>query len=156
LGEQPDAVADARHSIRGTVSDPVAKLLLSNSHLTLPQLETLLADSVSHEKAMKRGYRRLFRPSTKRISRGSYNRSLIQAQNNVIRSIYTILLLGYVGLFDTSALQPFIELSDTLQGYIQENQPSSPDDIDAIQELKRRLSEVISALANRQSFKDIL
>jgi len=129
---------------------------LGSSHLTEPQLETLLADSVSHEKVMKKGYRHLFRPSTKRISRGSYNRSLIQAQNNVIRSIYTILLLGYVGLFDTSALQPFIELSDTLQGYIQENQPSSPGEIDAIQELKRRLSEVIAALANRQSFKDIL
>lgn len=156
LGEQPDAFADARHSIRGTVSDPVTKLLLESSHLTLPQLETLLADSVSHEKTMKKAHRHLFRPSTKRISRGSYNRSLIQAQNNVIRSIYTILLLGYAGLFDTPALQPFIELSDTLQGYIQEKQPSSPGDLEAIQELKRKLSEAISALANRQSFKDML
>jgi len=156
LGEQPNVFADMRHSIRGTVNDPVTKLLLDNSHLTLPQLETLLADSVSHEKAIKKDQRRLFRPSARRISRGSYNRSLIQAQNNVIRSIYTILLLGYVGLFDTSALQPFIELSDTLQGYIQENQPSSPASLEAIQDLKRRLSEVISALANRQSFKDLL
>jgi len=156
LGEQPNVFADTRHSIRGTVIDPVTKLLLDNSHLTLPQLETLLADSVSHEKAIKKDQRRLFRPSAKRISRGSYNRSLIQAQNNVIRSIYTILLLGYVGLFDTSALQPFIELSDTLQGYIHENQLSSPASLEAIQDLKRRLSEVISALANRQSFKDLL
>jgi hypothetical protein len=156
LAEQPNAFADARRSIRATVSDPVTKLLLDSSHLTLPQLETLLADSVSHEKAVKKDQRRLFRPSAKKISRGSYNRSLIQAQNNVIRSIYTILLLGYVGLFDTSALQPFVELSDTLQGYIQENQPSSPDDHEAVQDLKRRLSEVISALANRQSFKDVL
>jgi hypothetical protein len=156
LGEQPDTLSDARHSIHDTVSDPVTKLLLDSSHLTLPQLETLLADSVSHEKTVKKGYRRLFRPSTKRISRGSYNRSLIQAQNNIIRSIYTILLLGYVGLFDTSALQPFIELSDTLQGYIQEKQPSSSGDLEAIQDLKRRLSEAISALAYRQSFKDIL
>ena len=156
LGEQPDAFADARHSIRGTVNDPVTKLLLASSHLTMSQLETLLADSVSHEKAIKKDQRRLFRPSEKRISRGSYNRSLIQAQNNIIRSIYTILLLGYVGLFDTSALQPFIELSDTLQGYIQENQSSSPGDLEAIRDLKRRLSETISALAYRQSFKDIL
>ena len=156
LGEQPKAFADARDSIRGTVSDPVTKLLLDGSHLTLPQLETLLADSVSNERAIKKDQRRLFRPSEKWISRGSYNRSLIQAQNNVIRSIYTILLLGYVGLFDTSALQPFIELSDTLQSYIEENQPSSPGGLEAIQDLKRRLSEAISALANRQSFKDVL
>lgn len=64
--------------------------------------------------------------------------------------------MGYVGLFDTSALQPFIELSDTLQGYIQENQQPSLGNAEAIQGLKRRLSEVISALANRQSFKDLL
>jgi len=156
LGEQPDPLSDARHSIQDTVSDPITRLLLGSSHLTLPQLETLLADSVSHEKAIKKDQRRLFRLSEKRISRGSYNRSLIQAQNNVIRSIYTVLLLGYVGLFDTSALQPFIELSDTLQGYIQENRPPSPGDLEAIQDLKRRLSEAISALAYRQSFKDIL
>ena len=156
LSEQPNVFAFTRRSIRGTVSDPVTKLLLDNSQLTLPQLETLLADSVSHEKAVKKDQRRFFRPSAKKISRGSYNRSLIQAQNNVIRSIYTILLLGYVGLFDTSALQPFIELSDTLQGYIQENKPSSPANLEAIHDLKRRLSEAISALANRQSFKDLL
>jgi len=156
LQEQPNNFADARHSIRGTVSDPITNLLLDSSHLTLPQLETLLADSLSNDKAIKKEQRRLFRPTEKKISRGSYNRSLIQAQNNVIRSIYTILLMGYVGLFDTSALQPFIELSDTLQGYIQENQQPSLDDVEAIQRLKRRLSEVISALANRQSFKDLL
>jgi hypothetical protein len=156
LREQANAFADARHSIRGTISDPITNLLLGTSHLTLPQLETLLADSISNERTIKKDQRRLFRPSEKRISRGSYNRSLIQAQNNVIRSIYTILLLGYVGLFDTSALQPFIELSDTLQGYLQENQHPSLGDLEAIQDLKRRLSEAISALANRQSFKDLL
>jgi len=156
LREQTNAFAAARHSIRGTISDPITNLLLGSSHLTLPQLETLLADSISNERTIRKDQRRLFRPSEKRISRGSYNRSLIQAQNNVIRSIYTILLLGYVGLFDTSALQPFIELSDTLQGYLQENQHPSFGDLEAIQDLKRRLSEAISALANRQSFKDLL
>ena len=156
MREQANPFADARHSIQGTINDPITNLLLDSSHLTLPQLETLLADSISNEKTIKKDQRRLFRPSEKRISRGSYNRSLIQAQNNVIRSIYTILLLGYVGLFDTSALQPFIELSDTLQGYIQENQHPSLGDVEVIQDLKRRLSEAISTLANRQSFKDLL
>jgi hypothetical protein len=156
MGEQPDTFADARHSIRNTINDPVTKLLLSNSHLTLSQLETLLADSVSYEKAVKKEQHRLFRPSGMRISRGSYNRTLIQAQNNIIRSIYTILLLGYVGLFDTSALQPFVELSDNLQGYIEEVYSSSPTGLEVVSELKQRLSEMISALAKRQSFKDAL
>jgi hypothetical protein len=156
MSEQPEVLAKARSTIRTTISDPLTKLLLGNSHLTVPQLETLLADSVSYERTAKKEDRRLFRPSRRQVSRGSYNRSLIQAQNNVIRSIYTILLLGYVGLFDTSALQPFLELSDNLHAYIQETQPSSPKHPETINELKRRLSDTASTLAKRHSFKDIL
>jgi hypothetical protein len=155
MTEEPDVFGEARSSIRTTTRDPVTKLLLGSSHLTVAQLETLLADSVSYEKAVNKGRRRLFRPSGRRISRGSYNRTLFQAQNNVIRSIYTILLLGYVGLFDTSALQPFIELSDNLQGYIQETSIASSKGSPGIEELKKKLEETISALAKRASFKDV-
>jgi hypothetical protein len=156
MPEQPEAYAEARESIHETVTDPVSKLLLRGSHLTLPQLESLLADSISNEKTIKKGQRRLFRPSGGSISRGSYNRTLIQAQNNVIRSIYTILLLGYIGLFDTPALQPFVELSDGLQGYMEELKASPQRDTAAIDQLKARLWEVISGLAGRESFKDSL
>lgn len=149
-------VSEARSSIRDTLTDPVTRLLLRSSQLTLPQLETLLADSLSSERGALKAKRRLFRPSAKRVSRGAYNRTLIQGQNNVVRSIYTILLLGYVGLFDTPSLQPFIELSDTIQGYIQEAKRSSQTDREAIEQLNQRLLEGISALAKRQSFKDTL
>jgi len=154
MSEEPDVFKEACSSIRTTTKDPVTKLLLGSSHLTVAQLETLLADSVSYEKAVSKGRRRFFRPSGRRISRGSYNRTLFQAQNNVIRSIYTILLLGYVGLFDTSALQPFIELSDNLQSYIQETSIISPERPAGIEELKEKLEETISSLAKRASFKD--
>jgi hypothetical protein len=74
----------------------------------------------------------------------------------VIRSIYTILLLGYVGLFDTPSLQPFTELSDTIQGYIQQARQIGQTDHEAIEQLNQRLRDSISALAKRQSFKDTL
>lgn len=147
-------VSDARETVRGQVRDPVTRLLLSNSQLTPTQLETLLADSLSSD--AKKGRRPLFRPSKTGISRGAYNRTLFQAQTNVIRSIYTVLLLGYVGLFDTAALQPFLELSDTIQSYARESQTNPPIDRTAIEELNKTLMEGISALAKRQSFKDIL
>lgn len=147
-------VSDARESIRNQIRDPVTKLLLANSQLSSAQLETLLADSLSTD--TKKGRRSLFRPSKTRISRGSYNRTLLQAQNNVIRSIYTVLLLGYVGLFDSAALQPFIELSDTIQSYVHESRTDFPADRTALEQLNQRLLESISALAKRQSFKDIL
>jgi hypothetical protein len=156
MSEHPDVYAETRLSIRNTIDDPVTKLLLISSHLTTPQLETLLADSVSCEKTAKKDHRRLFRPSKNHVSRGAYNRTLIQAQNNVIHAIYTILLLGYVGLFDSSSLQPFLELSDNLQSYMTETKETSREDRDVIKELKERLTETISALAKRQSFKDIL
>jgi hypothetical protein len=149
-------VSEACASIRDTLSDPVTKLLLRSSQLTLPQLETILADSLSSEKGASKAHRRLFRPSGRRVSRGAYNRTLIQAQNNVIRSIYTILLLGYVGLFDTPSLQPFTELSDTIQGYIQQARQIDQTDHETIEQLNQKLRDSISALAKRQSFKDTL
>jgi hypothetical protein len=151
-----ESYRESRESIQETVNDPMSRLLLDSSHLTLTQLETLLADSISNEKTSKKGQRRLFRPSGRSISRGSYNRTLIQAQNNVIRSIYTILLLGYVGLFDTPALQPFLELSDNLQGYLEELNAIPNNKLSPVNQLKAKIWETVSALARRQSFKDTL
>jgi hypothetical protein len=77
----------------------------------------------------------------------------MQAQNNIIHSIYTVLLLGYVGLFDTSALQPFVELSDAIHGFVQEARQVTGDENVALPELNARLMETITALAKRHSFK---
>jgi len=156
LTEQPEAYAEARESIQKIVSERVTRLLLNHRHLSLVQLETLLADSISSEKTSKKSQRRLFRPTGKTASRGAYNRTLIQAQNNVIRSIYTILLMGYIGLFDTSGLQPFLELSDNLQTYIGEIRTAQPYDALALEQLRGRLWEAISSLARRESFKGVL
>jgi len=156
MEERPDAYEEARRSIEKTLNDSISKLLLSHSQLTAPQLETLLADSISDEKATKKGQRRLFRPSGRTTSRGSYNRTLIQAQNNIIRSIYTILLMGYLGLFDTPGLQPFLELSDNLQSYAEALNAPQPTEASVLKQLEARLFDAISALARRQSFKDTL
>jgi hypothetical protein len=156
MPEHPDSVAEVRESIRNTIHDPVARSLLQSSQLTTIQLETLLAASFSNENHTEKGIGRLCRPSKSRISRGAYNRTLIQAQNNVIRSIYTVLLLGYLGLFDSPALQPFLELSDTIQGFVQEVRQRTGDDRAAIRELNSRLMDTVNALAKRESFKDRL
>jgi hypothetical protein len=97
----------------------------------------------------------MYRPSRTRISRGAYNRTLIQAQNNVIRSIYTILLLAYLELFDSASLQPFLELSDTITSYVQEARGTG-NEKSVIEHLKPRLLDFACALAKRESFKDTL
>jgi len=152
MSDHPDPAIEARDAIRKLIQDPVTKSLAYGSQLTLAQLETLLAASFSDENGLKRSNRRLYCPSRNHISRGAYNRSLIQAQNNIIRAIYTVLLLGYVGLFNSSALQPFLELSDTIQGFIEARQATGSEDI-ALRELNARVMETITLLAKRQSFK---
>jgi hypothetical protein len=147
-------MGEARESVRSLTRDPITKLLLANSQLTLVQLETLLTESISSEGKVKKTIRRLYRPTRARISRGAYNRTLIQAQNNVIRSIYTVLLLGFLGLFDSSSLQPFIELADTIESYAQGARLN--EDAGSMDRLNSTLQEFISALAKRDSFKDIL
>jgi len=130
-------------------------MLLASSQLTFPQLETLLTDSLTSSATVKKSQKRMYRPSKMRISRGAYNRTLIQAQNNVIRSIFTILLLAYLELFDSASLQPFLELSDTINAYVQEAK-SSGNEKSVAEHLKPRLIEVVTALAKRESFKDKL
>ena len=147
--------AEAHESIRKITHDPVTRLLLANSQLTITQLETLLADSIATGEEIKKTKKRFYRPIGARITRGSYNRTLVQAQNNIIRSIYTVLLLGYLGLFDTTSLQPFIELADTIATYATESKISENDHT-STKHLEDKLREFISALANRHSFKDIL
>jgi len=154
MSEYHDEAGHARESIRTVTRDPITKLLLVNSQLTLAQLETLLADSLSGETDIKKAFRRLYRPSGRNVSRGAFNRTLIQAQNNVMRSIYTIFLLGYVGLYDSASLQPFVELSDTIQSYIHQAREAGMEDRILLDELNNRLVEGISSLARRQSFKD--
>ena len=154
MSDRQGMVGHVRESIRSLTRDPVTKLLLANSQLTLTQLETLLAESLSAESGMKKASRRLYRPSGRSLSRGAFNRTLIQAQNNVIRSIYTVLLLGYVGLYDSPSLQPFLELSDTIQSYITETREAHVEDRLILRELNVRLLDGISSLAKRQSFKD--
>lgn len=156
MSDQSDLVAQARESIRNLTRDPVVKLLMANSQVTQPQLESLLAYSLSSEGDERKTRRHLYRPSGRNISRGAFNRTLIQAQNNVIRSIYTVLLLGYVGLFDSTALQPFMELSDTIKSYSEETRQTRSESRIALEQLQSRLLESVSSLAKRRSFKDAL
>jgi predicted ribosome quality control (RQC) complex YloA/Tae2 family protein len=51
------------------------------------------------------------------VSRGAYNRTLAQARKNIIKSIYTLILLGYLGLFETTSLEPYVEIANKIQTY---------------------------------------
>jgi hypothetical protein len=103
------------------MKDPIVSRLLLRSNLTRAQFETLLIDQLGHDMADKQLTRlemaQIMR-NQKGISRGSLNRSLRQARENVSQAIHTILLLGYGGLIDSPALAPFIEASELLKSQL--------------------------------------
>ncbi|MHA1771178.1 MAG: hypothetical protein ACTSYL_08970 [Candidatus Thorarchaeota archaeon] len=110
-------------SVQDVMKEPILSTLLERSNITRPQLETLLIDLVIEDAAgmhlpyeQKAGLRS---KTTKRkgVSRGAFNRTLQQARRNVMRSIYTMVLLAYLGLFDYSIFRPFEEISAKIADY---------------------------------------
>lgn len=111
---------DVQNWITYLFNDPIVDILAENSNLTKIQLETLLIDVLASNiarKSLKTEEKAKLRRLKEGISRGSFNRTLKQARRNVIKSIYTILLLGYLGVFESTQLDPFLEVSNKLQTY---------------------------------------
>lgn len=109
--------------IISSFNDPLSKILLNKSHLTKIQLETLIIDGLAeHILDRKIGYeeKSKMRLTVKGVSRGAFNRTLYQARKNIMGAIYTILLLGYLGILETPSLDPFIEASNRLATYANE------------------------------------
>jgi hypothetical protein len=105
-----------------SLGDPIVKIVAARSHLTRTQLETLLIDVLSENIAgrpLKYDQKAQLRLIKSKISRGAFNRNLKQAKENVVRSIYTVLLLGYLGIFESTTLDPYIEISNKLKDYLE-------------------------------------
>ncbi|MCW4045543.1 MAG: hypothetical protein NWE94_08520 [Candidatus Bathyarchaeota archaeon] len=108
--------------LNGALNDPIVNILAKNSQLTKTQLETLLIDVLAENmtaKQLKYDEKARLRLTKAKISRGAFNRTLKQSKENVIKSIYTVLLLGYLGIFETTTLDPYLEVANKLQEYIE-------------------------------------
>lgn len=108
--------------LNGAMNDPVVRILAKNSHLTKTQLETLLIDVLAENlsnKHLKYDEKAQLRLTKAKISRGSFNRTLKQSKENVIKAIYTVLLLGYLGIFESTTLDPYLEIANKLHDFIE-------------------------------------
>jgi hypothetical protein len=127
--------------LNGALNDPIVKILAKNSQLTKIQLETLLIDILAENisgKQLKYDEKANLRLTKAKISRGSFNRTLKQSKDNVIKSIYTVLLLGYLGVFESTTLDPYLEIANKLHEYVEAHQ-GTPD---REEELKDRLKVI--------------
>lgn len=120
--------------LNGALTDPIVQILAKNSQLTKTQLETLLIDILSENiagKELKYDEKAALRLTRAKISRGSFNRTLKQSRENVIKSIYTVLLLGYLGVFESTTLDPYLEIANKLHEYVEAHQdiPSKEEEL---------------------------
>ena len=115
--------------LNGALNDPIVQILAKNSQLTKTQLETLLIDVLAENmscKQLKYDEKANLRLTKAKISRGAFNRTLKQSKENVIKSIYTVLLLGYLGVFESTTLDPYLEIANKLHEYVEAHQ-GTPD-----------------------------
>ena len=99
--------------------------------MTRIQFETLLVDQLGHDMANKRLTRNdmaQLRRDKIGISRGSFNRTLRQARENVVEAIHTVLLLGYSGLTESPSIAPFLEASERLKGQTSQLRDAAQND----------------------------
>jgi len=111
---------DLQSWLTGLFNDPIALTLMKHSHLTRTQLETFLIDILA-EKISGRTiiYERKakLRLVKSGVSRGAFNRTLAQARRNIIKSIYTLILMGYLGVFESPCLEPYVEIANKIRTF---------------------------------------
>ena len=151
---------EVRKWISGIFRDPIVEILLKNSQLTKTQLETLLIDLLAEKISGKKivyeakAKMRLIKSG---VSRGSFNRTLAQARYNTIRSIYTVILLGYLGILDTPNLNPYIEIANRIRDYMEayrnfwQEGEQSKEHLRILQMLQRELESGLLGLSKPKS-----
>ena len=122
--KKPEEIRRLIANARQVLKEPILQVLLDKSAITETQMETLLIDLVledsieSHlDYETKAKYRAQKGTRKRGVSRGAFNRTLKQARTNVTKSIYTLLLLAYLGLFDLAVFRPFEEIASRIGGY---------------------------------------
>ncbi len=94
------------------------------------------------------------------VSRGSFNRTLAQAKYNTIKSIYTLILLGYLGILDTPHLDPYIEISNRIRDYMEayrtfwQEGKQTKEHLRIMQMLQRELEDGLMRLSKPKSMSN--
>jgi hypothetical protein len=95
--------------------DPLLAFLAKNSNLTEVQMDTLL--SYFSVKQSEGSLDKMIRIRDKTVTKGSFLHTLDQAQQNLRTSVYSILLLGYVGLLNTESIEGLVRVTALLDNF---------------------------------------
>jgi len=119
-----------RNWLERVKKDKITEILIKNSNLTKVQFETFLIDLFFRQNNFFGLEKYKLRLNKDKISRGSFNHTRKQAINNIIRSVYTVLLLGYYGVLETPQLEPFIEGANRLHSYMDSVKEANIEDLE--------------------------
>ncbi len=148
---------EAQKMIQKAFQDPITDLLLKKSNLTRTQFETLMIDlliDVMSEEKIPFKQKTLFRK--KIVSRGSFSRTLGQARSRVIAAVCTIVLLSYVGVYDTKPFEEYQNLSEKLREYLTTVEQASPSQSKILlRRIEEELALGIESLSHPTSLKTV-
>ncbi|MBS7619228.1 hypothetical protein KEJ21_01075 [Candidatus Bathyarchaeota archaeon] len=143
--------------LQSILHDPIANILLKYCNLTRIQFETILIDTIIENTVfMDFSYDNKKNFRLKKISRGSFRRTLQQARKNIISAVFTILLLYYIGFFEKVPLDDYLIISEQLKKYVEIiNSSDSKDKDKIIFNLENELLEGIKRLSEPKSLKKL-
>jgi len=148
---------ELQNMVNRSFKDQITAILLKNSNLTKIQYESLLIDYYTDnmsDNIITYDNKAIYR--SKKVSRGSFSRTLSQARRNIISSIYTILLLSYVGIYDTYPFEEYKNLAEKLSEYSSLIQDQ--DNLESrsrIRKLEAELAKGIRSLAEPKQLKQV-
>ena len=143
--------------LENSFKDPIMNILLQNCNLTKIQFESLLIEHYMNNRVdniVTFENKAIYR--SKKVSRGSFRRTLSQARKNVISSIYTGLLLSYIGIYDTYPFEEYKNLTEKLSEYTFLRQDSeTPEYRSRIKRIETELVKGIRSLAQPGKLKQL-
>ncbi len=92
-------------------NDGIAKNLIKNTVFTESQLDTLLIDKKNRHLSIDQ--KRILR-DVGRVSKGSFARTLKQAENNLERSLYTVIILEYFSMLQENDIMNLLKVGALL------------------------------------------
>ncbi|MHC1589367.1 MAG: hypothetical protein ACXQTQ_00200 [Candidatus Hecatellaceae archaeon] len=153
LNESLKSLKDFQNWIKTVYKDPIAKILIENSNLTEIQLETLLIDVLSDyftDRGIKIEEKAKLRIKGE-ISKGAFNRILKQAKSNIIHSIYTLILLQYLGLISLTTLKKYLEIPEKIKEYMEALKTAKEKE--EAEFLREELEKLLTTLADHKKIK---
>src|SRR3989304_8527291 len=150
-----DKYKDVKNLKEILLQDPILSVLINNCNLTKKQFETFVIDVFS-DNVIQNGTsydEKTFLRSIK-VSRGSFYRTLTQARKNIISSIFTMILLNYLGILSEDPFEDFRVISERLKDYAELMKESDLEQKKKLAiEIERELIDGIVRLSDPRSLK---